>query len=704
MKKNTFIAASVAALAFTACTENEYIGEVNDPQGKFAEITFTSKSGAVTRAEKTGADAATLLGKNFVVEGTKGALPESTPTTNVVFDNYIVKYTENTAGTTESNTANWEYVNQTHDAIGTNAANTIGRTATEQSIKYWDFSQPEYDFIAYSTGASTMVAGTDVTSSTLTDGQVKVTKIATGTGLASDAYSFEALSTTDLANCYITDVTPVLPTNYGKTVKLTFKNLTAKIRLGIYETIPGYSVKNVEFYADNSALKSFVAKTGLTDGADLSGLYYMDGGVYKKATGTYSGSGTYYELKDGTAPSASATATLFTTGGDVIPNSGKITVKYPKTGTTNASNTAEYNKATISVVNGSVTTTKVLFGAFPSTVIGTNLPAATFAAGTTDNHYNAVMPNSSGKALTLRVNYTLVSTDGNGEEIKIWGARAVVPPTYTNWQPNYAYTYIFKISDNTNGNSGGLLPIDPTTPVDPDDPTIPTTPEGLFPITFDAVVADVENFDGQQTTITTVATPSITTYQKGHVISDGTATTEYTAAKGDIYVQVMNNNVAPSVPYTDLDSKGKLYTITGSTEITEATVMDALIKQTAENTGRNGLTLTAGPSVAYPTAVPGPDGKNVTVAEKTVAQFTPTPSKTYAYVYTIAAKNDSNNKDKYESVPLDSEPTGFPTGYYTTTDGSTFTEATSPWDSATTYYVKYTENDGKYAVKVIKVQ
>ncbi len=131
-----------------------------------------------------------------------------------------------------------------------------------------------------------MVAGTDVTSSTLTDGQVKVTKIATGTGLASDAYSFEALSTTDLANCYITDVTPVLPTNYGKTVKLTFKNLTAKIRLGIYETIPGYSVKNVEFYADNSALKSFVAKTGLTDGADLSGLYYVDGGVYKKATGT----------------------------------------------------------------------------------------------------------------------------------------------------------------------------------------------------------------------------------------------------------------------------------------------------------------------------------------------------------------------------------------------------------------------------------
>lgn len=702
MKKNTFIAASVAALAFTACTENEYIGEVNDPQGKFAEITFTSKSGAVTRAEKTGAEAATLLGKNFVVEGTKGALPESTPTTNVVFDNYIVKYTENTAGTTESNTANWEYVNQTHSAIGTNAANTIGRTATEQTIKYWDFSQPEYDFIAYSTGASEMIAGT---SATITDGKVKVTKIATGTGLASDAYSFEALRTQDLANCYITDVTQVLPSNYGKTVKLTFKNLTAKIRLGIYETIPGYSVKDVVFYEDNSASKSFVEKTGLTDGDALTGLYYIDGGVYKQATGPYDSSAgtTYYELTTGTAPTPSATATLFTTGDDVIPNSGKITVKYPKTGTTNASNTAEYNKATISVVNGLVTTTKVQFGAFPSDVIGTNLPAATFA-GTTANHYNAVMPNSSGKALTLRVNYTLVSTDGNGEEIKIWGARAVVPPTYTNWQPNYAYTYIFKISDNTNGNSGGLLPIDPTTPVDPEDPTIPTTPEGLFPITFDAVVADVEDFNGQQTTITTVATPSITTYQKGHEYTDGTTTTEYKAAKGDIYVQVMNNNVAPSVPYADLDTKGKLYTITGSTEITEATVMDALIKQTAENTGRNGLTLTAGPSVTYPTAVPGPDGKDVTVGENTVAKFTPAVSTTYAYVYTIAAKNDSNNKDKYESVPLDSEPTGFPTGYYTTTDGSTFTAATSPWDSATTYYVKYTENDGKYAVKVIKVQ
>lgn len=114
-----------------------------------------------------------------------------------------------------------------------------------------------------------------------------------------------------------------------------------------------------------------------------------------------------------------------------------------------------------------------------------------------DSYYTAVLPIAAeGKPLTLRMNYTLVSDDGSKEEIKVYGAKAVIPASYTQWQPNFAYTYIFKISDNTNGATS----------------TEDKTPEGLFPITFDAVVADVDNVDFNHESITTVSTPSVTSY------------------------------------------------------------------------------------------------------------------------------------------------------------------------------------------------
>ncbi len=103
--------------------------------------------------------------------------------------------------------------------------------------------------------------------------------------------------------------------------------------------------------------------------------------------------------------------------------------------------------------------------------------------------------------LNLKVDYTLLSTDGSTETITVTGANAKVPKEYASWKSGYAYTYIFKISQNTNGL------------------TNPSAgPAGLWPITFDAVVMNDE-VDGVQETITTVATPSITTYAKGVVVT-----------------------------------------------------------------------------------------------------------------------------------------------------------------------------------------
>ena len=104
------------------------------------------------------------------------------------------------------------------------------------------------------------------------------------------------------------------------------------------------------------------------------------------------------------------------------------------------------------------------------------------------------MPNPQNtNALHLKMDFTLVSRDGSGETINMTGATAVIPAAYAMWQPNYKYTYIFKISDKTNGRTGVY---DPT---QADDATVNSDPAGLYPITFDAVVVNAEE-DGTQET------------------------------------------------------------------------------------------------------------------------------------------------------------------------------------------------------------
>lgn len=631
MKKNTFIAASVAALAFTACTENEYIGEVNDPQGKFAEITFTSKSGAVTRAEKTGAEAATLLGKNFVVGGWKGA--SSITATGKVFDHYNVSWTANTAGTTESNSNDWEYVGVTTNALS---------AATSQTIKYWDYSQKQYDFMAYSTSNATVANTGDPTSGTL---------VVTGfdaNNASTKAYTVAGADAADFGKFYLADLVTVQPANYGKPVKITFKNLTAKVRIGIYETIPGYSVKDVKFYESNSA----------------------------------------------TAPMTTNTATLFSTS-EKINKAGTFTVYYP---TLNNSTNKDNNVAHVSFAAAATggAASKFTTGSdliYSSGKLGVTSNTATY--GKADKAYTSVLPNESmDEALTLRVNYTLVSDDGTGETITVYGAKAIVPAKYCQWKPNYAYTYLFKISDNTNGKT--IDPNDPNPPYTPSD-----TPEGLFPITFDAIVAADQL--GNQETVTTVATPSITTYSPTPQIQP-TTNNEYLNGS-DIYVMVHGT----SALMDDLASKGKLYTVAG-TNISEATVMDAAqMNITADGVinGRNGITLTPVNSITADfTTIPGVDGNIISITAGQAAKFTAS-TNTYAFIYdfTTGTPTATSTYYKIDFAASADKPTDFTTNYYVDADGTT--QATdSNWDNTDTqsFYKKYTNNGHSYAVKVIKVQ
>ena len=532
--------AALASLTLVGCSDNDFLGNDNGAevaqQGN-GEITFVAGNAKTTRAgEFIGATAAEKLGGMFVVEGTKGTEATDAPTSDVVFDNYLVGYEYNSAGKTETNTNNWEYVGKeagipsrltsaTWTALhGTGAAKA-------QTVKYWDYSVPQYDFIAWSTGTCEAVT------TAAESGKVQVTRINTGTTLESDGFTLTAVNANDLLQCYYTDINTVPKANYGQPVTLTFRNMAAKVRVALYETVPGYSIKDVMFYPAEAANPAAPADLG---------------------TGT------------------STAATLFTTGGAALPQSGSVLVYYPHIGTANNA-LADYNKASVTVTPGSSTSPTQAFGALTAQYgaaeayeeagtiyLGRNLPEATFAGAKADDYYQAVIPNTNGMPLTLRVDYTLVSTDGSGEEIKVYGAKAVVPATYTVWQPNYAYTYVFKISDNSNGYTS----------------TLSSDPKGLFPITFDAVVTNFIDKNAEQTTVTTVATPSITTYQQGHT----TATNEYSKSQTagissdvkKLYVQVMDNGGAAPALVATLSNTNSLLFAVDKENASEAEVIDAL--------------------------------------------------------------------------------------------------------------------------------
>ena len=584
MKKKLFFAA-VALVALASCTSDEMIGENNNSPNPNTSpekpIEFNSGAYAITRGDFTGSDAAAKLGSNFVVEGVKG----DGSVQAVVFDHYNVNWGSNTANTTTSNTNDWEYVAQTKHAHATISA---------QTIKYWDYATTQYDFIAYSKGTATAVYATGDYDA---DANVLYTKITPST-LSTSAYTVKGKAE-NLAKVYIADmVTAYRSTDYQNVVQLKFRSLSAKVRVALYETVPGYSVKDVVFYTD--------ASTVATDGK----------------------------------------AHLYTTSGDVFNEKGTYTVYYKTTGSTNTSKT-DYNKAHLSFApETSGTATVKAFGALDGTntyvakegtetdssdklYIGRESNAATYAGVKADNYYTTVIPNEDGAVLNLKVNYKLISTDGSGEEIDVTGASAQVPAAYASWKSGYAYTYIFKISQNSNGV------------------TNPSAgPAGLYPITFDAVVMDSEA-DGIQETITTVASPSITTYSKGKVVTENN---EYKKST-NIYIVVGNGETLT------VGTNAQMYKITledgAAQTINESSVENLLANGTNSGgtwtvTDANGKAMTASVvGITAITSIPAddaPDGNAITVNG---VVFNTGIAGTYAFEYT-----DSSSKKYYKIIKI----------------------------------------------------
>lgn len=403
----------------------------------------------MSRGISSGKTAAEKLKNQFVVYGTK----TTGNATVKVYNYYNVAYKTN-SNNSVTNTKGWEYVGVEKNVLNTGDAS--------QTIKYWDYSASQYDFVAFSFGEATQGTETQPTDNADNSNDNKVVaKIETESN--SDKFSKLTLTgkASELAKCYVADLvtakkttssadgqadtqTSYVSTEYNKPVSFNFHAMATKIQLKIYETIPGYSVKNVKFYSSEN---------------------------------------------DNTP---STTPTLFTTSGNKIPtanNNATVTVTFNNGEGENQSGKKNLAQFEWKMAEGATQDSKITLGTLNKK--NANSGARPYTRANTlsedffigkDNKANASesdivtsIPANITEGLMLKVDYTLVSDDGSGEEITVKGAHVKIANNYTDWKQNTAYTYIFKIADNTNGNTGE------------------TTPEGLHPIVFDAVVTETED-------------------------------------------------------------------------------------------------------------------------------------------------------------------------------------------------------------------
>lgn len=589
---NKFFIAAASALALASCSSDDFLGEIqgNEQNGATSAINFGGDTGKITRDPSTGKTAADLLENNFVVVGFKGNKTDVANNEVYAFDHYNVNFKDGSAFSTESNRAGWEYVNQDMKVKGTEPAAPLAQSgATQQTIKYWDHSCESYDFIAFSMGKK------DATSKYATPTHVDKAN------LKSAAYTLTGNVNT-LSECYISDMKTVKEKEYNKTpVSMSFRHLASKVRMALFEIVPGYVISDVKFYTD--------ATSTTTDNPE----------------GTLIGE---------------------------FNNSGTLTVFFPTTGTDHATE-KDYNKAHVRFTKSTTAgETGVLnhkgFGA----VNYNNQAEGTISAGKTYLSQNAAEPSYCGagyqnvlpsegaaSAITLRIDYKLTSVDGSKETINVKGATATVPAQYTEWKSGYAYTYIFKISQDTNGSTGG-------------------TSTGLTAISFDAVVVDDEA-NGLQETITTVSDNSFTTYgyKDNKVTTNGNEYVNGTDIYATVYVPAAGETAAKTV------APQKLYTVTledGATQtINEASVANALVKGTNDATAKTWtvtdyagkkmvVTETADGFATTVTEVPAGPGYTLKVnALKWTGVATDPATETY-----YAVEYDNGTKKSYKIVKV----------------------------------------------------
>lgn len=574
MNKYLIIAAS--ALALASCSSDDFLGDGSGNGQNSAAIQFGGGTTKTHRATSNGTyKFENLKANGFWVYGTKHSADEDNTATNdqVVYKNYYLNYDGN-KNNTQSNTAGWEYVGVDNSKYRANVTPSVNENVA-QTIKYWDYSAKAYTFYA----ATAKPADVE-------EGKVKIKKItedAAGS-VYTKGYEVTLKDGATWDELYFADrkvitkpAATVTPSHgaenvYGGEVKFTFRNALTKVRVAMYETIPGYSVTIDRFYYTNDGdAGQITVETGMFK-ADASNtpLKTSETGVIYKVV--------YYNDTEA--------------GGQLV-NQPKMS---PKDG-------AGATKTVLTLGNNLKADIKL------SDII----TAPTY--DTNGGNYTLFMPQADNdKTLSLKVDYTLTSLDGSNEEIHVKGATAVIPAKYLCWRPNYAYTYLFKISDNTNGSTGGA-----------DDPA------GLYPITFDASV--VETANGNVEYISAMGTATITTFAvKGGLYQHQHDNADYENGS-DLYATVVEKDKTTATLGT---GNTKVYRLKAA-GADAANLSEALVANWVANTKTDYYDVVDAAKYTFESIVPAEDGQTINLGTAKALKIANVDAGKYVIEYTAAS-------------------------------------------------------------------
>lgn len=426
------------ALALAGCVSEDFSGDSELASGQESSIAFNAGSSATTRSTLSGSAAAEKLNKHFVVYATKHSAVEDKTATNdaLVFNQYNVVWDDSNINKTKTNEYGWEYLGK----------QSYSSATTSQNTKYWDYDATKgYTFYAFSSSNISYPANNSKDS-------IQITKLTTGTNVYDKGYAVTIKNGARLGDLYFSDRIPVAKTDYSKPVDFNFHPFGAKVRVGFYENIPGYTVKITKFYYDKDATAPVTAFDNMIDVQTKNCIM------------------AYQDVKN--------------------TSSINCNILYRNSGDTQNQPYSKYTSASFNYYTS--------FGGrseeWKNITIGTSSATATYA--NEDGSYVNVYPfEAATQPLLLKCDYTITSEEDKEETLTITGAKAIVPLEYLNWKSGHSYTYLFKISSESSGTTG----------------TSGTDPEGLYSISFDGVAVSTD--DNDQTTLTSIDQFNITTYR-----------------------------------------------------------------------------------------------------------------------------------------------------------------------------------------------
>lgn len=572
MNKYLIIAAS--ALALAGCSSDDFLGDGSGNGQNSAAIQFGGGTTKTHRATSNGTyDLAKLKDNGFWVYGTKHSADEDKTDAKdqAVYTNYFLNYIDGTANNTQSNTAGWEYVGVNNEPYRNNVTPNVTQA---QTIKYWDYSAKAYTFYAATAKPADVAAGTvkikKITADAAADGSVytKGYEVTLKDGATWDELYFadrKVINKTIDAEHGKHDV-------YGGEVNFTFRNALTKVRVAMYETIPGYSVTIDRFYYTSAVGADLATPEVNMFKADASNtpLETSETGVTYKVV--------YYDKTEASGQ---------------LENQPKMLP--------NAAGEAGATKTVLALGNNLKRGTE----------LSTDIQRPTY--DTDGGKYTLFMPQADNdKTLSLKVDYTLTSLDGSNEEIHVKGATAVIPAKYLCWRPNYAYTYLFKISDNTNGSTGGT-----------------NDPAGLYPITFDASVVETET--GNVEYISAMGTATITTF----AVKDGLYQHDKADYENgsDLYATVVEKDKSTATLGT---GNTKVYMLKAA-GVAAPNLSEALVANWVANTKTDYYDVVDAAKYSFESIVPAEDGQTINLGTAKALKIAGVEAGKYVIEYTAAS-------------------------------------------------------------------